>query len=132
MLCDQCQTITFGIQSPRTGDDSLKVTSYIFNHQLSLQSLQDSASHGCHFCTLLWDRLSRSPSRVINPLGRPKPKAPNPESEAVQLYCETSEYGKTPEAVFAYSGRERSVAFEVLELESASIVSVSICNIHSR
>ena len=124
MLCDLCQTITFQSQTSWTGDTSSKVTSYISNHQPDLQSLQGPASHGCHFCTLLWDRLSRPPSRVINPLGRSKPKPPNPESEAVQLYYETSEYGKTPEAIFAYSGPERSVAFEVLELESASNVSI--------
>ena len=132
MLCDQCQTITFQTQTPWIGDESSKVTSYISNHQPDLQSLQHSASHGCHFCTLLWDRLSRPPSRVINPLARSKPKPPNPESEAVQFYWETSEYGKTPEAIFAYSGHERSVALEVLELESASTVSVSVCSIDSR
>ena len=125
MLCDLCQTITFQSRTSWTGDIISKVTSYISNHQPDLQSLQDPASHGCHFCTLLWDRLSRPPSRVINPLGRSKPKPPNPESEAVQLYYETSEYGKTPEAIFAYSGPERSVAFEVLELESTSTVSFS-------
>ena len=125
MLCDQCQSITFQTQASWTGDDLLVVTSYISNHQPNLQSLQVRATHGCHICALLWDRLSRPPSRAINPLGRSKPKPPNPESEAVQLYCETSESGKTPEAIFAYSGRERSVAFEVLELESESNVSFS-------
>ncbi len=125
MLCDQCQTINFQSQTPWTGDESSKVISYIPNYQPDLQSLQRSASHGCHFCTLLWDRLSRPTSRAINPLARSKPKPPSPESEAVRLYCETSEFGKIPEAIFAYSGRERSVAFEDLDLESTSIVSFS-------
>ena len=72
---------------------------------------------------MLWGRLSRPPSKYRSTLARAKTKPPNPESEAVQLYCENLEYGRTPEVIFAYSGRERSMSIEVLELESASIVS---------
>ena len=125
MLCDQCQTITFQIQTPQARDESLRPTSCISIHYPDLNTLQRSASHGCHFCVLLWDRLSRPPSRAVSTLARAKPKPPNSESEAVQLYCESFEYGKRLEAIFAYSGRERSVAFEVLEIESESIISFS-------
>ena len=122
MLCNQCQTITFQTQTPRTEEES---PSCISIHHPDLDSLQRSASHGCHFCTLLWDRLGRPASKAISTLARAKPKPPNPECEAVQLYCESYECGKRPEAMFAYSGRERSVAFEVLELESGLIYLLS-------
>ena len=124
MLCGLCQNIMFKPRAPPSHEASTtSLPSYIFVHQPDLKSLETSAEQGCHFCTQLWARLSQTPSRVISPFVKSKPKPPNPESESAQLYCEKPEDGKVPEALFAYSGRERSAAFEMVEFERAYILS---------
>ena len=112
MLCDISHNIIFKARSPEPSDGSpARSVFYISLHHPDLKSLDISANQGSHFCTLLLDGLGQLCSRGFNPFERSKPKPPYPDSEAAQLYCE-------PEVLFAYSGSERSAAFEIAELDS--------------
>lgn len=121
MLCIQCLTLSFRIQE-RSKPPS---DSFIATHHPSLPSLQASASLGCHFCTVLSHQLNQPPP-PRSTLGRAKPKPwkldPELEGGGVILYCEGFEKGGRPGVIFAFAGEERSVGFEVLELEGGCIL----------
>lgn len=119
MLCDICHKIIFKARSPEPSDgSSARSVFYISLYHPDLKSLDTSANQGSHFCTLLLDGLGQLSSRGFNPFERSKPKPPYPDSEAAQLYCENSNDASRPEVLFAYSGSERSAAFEIAELDS--------------